>query len=77
MVSSMMTATQVKAARALLGWRQADLADRSGVSEVSIKNFERGSTDARGSTLSKIERSLEAEGIEFIADGVKFKPKVP
>jgi len=64
--AAMMTPAQIRAARALLGWKQTDLAEASGVSEISIKNVERGATDARGSTLSKIQAALEAAGIEII-----------
>jgi transcriptional regulator with XRE-family HTH domain len=59
----------IRAARALLGWKQTDLAARSGVSEISIKNLERGATDARGSTLAKIQSAFEAAGLEIIPDG--------
>jgi predicted transcriptional regulator len=68
----MITVGQVKAARALLGWRQVDLAAMAGLSEVSIKNFEREATDSRGSTLNKIESALAKAGVEFIINGVKL-----
>ncbi|MGA7533951.1 MAG: helix-turn-helix transcriptional regulator, partial [Pseudolabrys sp.] len=41
----------MRAARGLLGWTQVELAEASGVSEISIKNIERGVTDPRSSTL--------------------------
>jgi len=69
----MLTAGQVRAARALLGWRQKDLAVESGVSEISVKNLEREAVDPRGSTLGKIERALEKAGVEFMVGGVKLK----
>ncbi|MFI4985831.1 MAG: multiprotein-bridging factor 1 family protein [Alphaproteobacteria bacterium] len=65
----MITPAQIRAARALLGWKQADLAAASGVSEITVKNIERGATDARGSTLGKIEAAVEAAGAEFISPG--------
>ena len=65
----MMTPAQIRAARALLGWKQIDLAERSGLSEISIKNIERGATDARGSTLGKIQIAFEAAGLEIIPQG--------
>jgi transcriptional regulator with XRE-family HTH domain len=76
----MITANQIKAARALIGWRQADLASASGVSEISIKNIERGATDPRTSTLSAVARALEQAGIEFTnggQPGVRMKKKSP
>lgn len=62
----MMTPAQIRAARALLGWKQTDLATAAGVSEISVKNIERGATDARGSTLGKIQAAFEAAGVEII-----------
>ncbi|OAM77758.1 helix-turn-helix domain-containing protein [Devosia elaeis] len=65
----MITAPQIRAARALLAWKQVDLAKASGVSEMSIKNIERGDTDPRVSTLAAIRSALEGAGIQFIDDG--------
>lgn len=66
---TLITPAQMKAARALLGWRQADLAAASGVAEITIRTIERGATDARGSTLGKIQAALERAGIEIIPPG--------
>jgi DNA-binding XRE family transcriptional regulator len=41
----------LRAARGLIGMTQADLAKASGVSEIAIKNLERGATDPRASTI--------------------------
>src|SRR4030088_605346 len=60
---------QIRAGRALLGWTQAKLAFVAGLSEISIKNIERGTTDARGSTLAAIERALNNNGIELTNGG--------
>lgn len=67
--AAMMTPTQIRAARALLGWKQTELAEAAGVSEISVKNIERGATDARGSTLGKIQSALETAGLEIIPGG--------
>lgn len=61
--------SQIRAARALLGWKQTDLAAASGVSEISIKNIERGVTDARSSTIGKIEAAFAKEGVIFLKAG--------
>jgi transcriptional regulator with XRE-family HTH domain len=66
----MITAAQIRAARALLGWKQTDLAQRAGVSEISIKNIERGATDPRVSTLSAIQKAFEDGGVIFLEPGV-------
>ena len=64
----MITTRQVKAARALIGWSQADLAMRSGVSEPTIARLETavGQLGGREGTAGKIRIALEAAGIEFI-----------
>lgn len=59
----------------MLDWEQPDLAEKSGVSLGTVSNIERGS-DPRASTLTKIQRALEAAGIEFTngeAPGVRLK----
>jgi len=60
---------QVRAARALLQMKQVDLAAASGLSLQAIKNFERGTTDARGTTFQRIERALREAGVVFVDDG--------
>jgi transcriptional regulator with XRE-family HTH domain len=65
----MITPAQIRAARALLGWKQTDLAERSGVSEISIKNIERGATDPRSSTLGAIEKAFGSAGLIFLDPG--------
>ncbi|OHV81731.1 helix-turn-helix domain-containing protein [Rhizobium sp. LCM 4573] len=62
----MITPLQIKAARAMLEWKQTDLATAAGISEMSVKNVEKGSTDSRVSTLQAIRAALENAGIEFI-----------
>jgi transcriptional regulator with XRE-family HTH domain len=66
--SSLITVRQVKAARALLGWSQADLAQRSGVSEPTIARLETGDGELGGRehTGKKIRAALENGGIDFI-----------
>lgn len=71
---------QVKAARSLLGWSQADLAEVSGVSEPTIKRLEAGEGELGGrqDTAAKIQAALEAAGVQFIPEngggpGVRLK----
>lgn len=68
-VAAMITPAQIRAARALIGWKQSDLATASGVSEISIKNIERGATDARGSTLGAIQDAFLKSGVVFLDPG--------
>src|SRR5438270_13243405 len=44
---AMISGKQIRAGRALLGWKQRELAAAAGLSEVSIKNAERGCGFAR------------------------------
>jgi transcriptional regulator with XRE-family HTH domain len=65
----MITAGQIRAARALIGWKQTDLASASGVSEISIKNIERGVTDPRSSTLGALQKAFLDAGVVFLDPG--------
>ena len=64
----MVTTRQVKAARALLGWSQADLAEKSGVSEPTVARLEsvEGELGGREHTAEKIRAAITTAGIEFI-----------
>jgi transcriptional regulator with XRE-family HTH domain len=78
---AMISGKQIRAARALLGWKQRELAAAASVSEVSIKNAERGVVDSRGSTLNAIQRAFDRAGVIFLdtgdtrngGPGVRFK----
>jgi predicted transcriptional regulator len=65
----MITRAQIRAARALIGWTQTDLAQASGISQVAIKNLERGATDPRASTLTSIQDALDQAGVMFLEPG--------
>ncbi|MBR1215265.1 helix-turn-helix domain-containing protein [Bradyrhizobium sp. JYMT SZCCT0180] len=64
----MVTTRQIKAARALLAWSQADLADRSGVSEPTVARLEAadGEIGGREDTAQKLRAAIEEAGVEFI-----------
>ena len=59
---------QIKAARAMLGWSQTDLAQRSGVSEPTIKRLEasEGNLGGRTDTAEKIVEALSSAGVIFL-----------
>jgi DNA-binding XRE family transcriptional regulator len=63
------TLAQIRAARALLGWNQTDLATVLGVSEIAIKNLERGATDPRVSTVNRIQEAFDRAGVIFLDTG--------
>ena len=64
----MITAEQMRAARAMLRMDQARLAERSGISLPTIKRLEGGAGPlaGRATTVWRIEQAFEAAGIEFI-----------
>jgi transcriptional regulator with XRE-family HTH domain len=66
-VKPMITAAQVKAARALLGLSQGDLAEKTGLGIATVKRLEL-STELRGAatTLWKVQTTLEEAGVEFL-----------
>jgi transcriptional regulator with XRE-family HTH domain len=61
----MITISQIKAARALLGWRQEDLAQKSGLSLAAINKLERDLVSPRKFTLDLLQQAFERDGIEF------------
>ena len=70
----MITSAQIRAARALLGWRQIDLARKAHISFNTLNKIEAELVDPRASTLRAIQRALEQAGIEFIEGGVRRVP---
>lgn len=64
---------QIRAARALLNWSQKDLAQRSGVSEMSIINYENEKRTPHQSTLDKILQAFELAGVIFTKNGLEMK----
>ncbi len=61
----MITPEQIRAARALLGWSQQNLAQQCQISTTSINNIERGEVQPRTSTLETIKTQFLAQGIIF------------
>ena len=64
------TTGQIKAARALLGWSQNNLAVASGLSTPTVKRIEStgGELGGRPETTARIVVALEKAGAEFIAE---------
>lgn len=59
----MLTATHIRAARALINARQSDLARAAGISLATLNNIERGIGDPRASTLRALETALAQAGV--------------
>jgi transcriptional regulator with XRE-family HTH domain len=84
----MITSAQMRAARALLGIDQRQLAELSGVSLPTIQRMEASEGTVRGvvDTLTKVVEAFDGAGIELIGDraisadggrGVRFKQAKP
>ena len=57
-----------RAARAMLGWSQGDLAEAAAVSRTTIVDFERSIRIPHRNNLAAIRRAFETAGIEFLAE---------
>jgi transcriptional regulator with XRE-family HTH domain len=74
----MITPRQSKAARALLGWTQAKLAQKAGIPLDTIKRFERSKSDTRGQAMIAMETAIRHAGIKLIppdereGEGLRF-----
>ena len=84
----MITAAQMRAARALAGIDQKTLAERAGVSLPTIQRMEASDGVVRGvvDTLMKVIQALDEAGVELIGEnqtsehggrGVRLKPTAP
>jgi transcriptional regulator with XRE-family HTH domain len=58
-------AAKVRAARAVLGWSQAELAQRAGITQRTVTRLEHGGVDVKHSTAIAIEVAIRAAGIVF------------
>ncbi len=67
----MITAAQIRAARALLGMDQRRLAEAARLSLPTIQRMEASGGQVRGNveSLVKVVEALEKAGVELIADG--------
>jgi len=74
----MIFSPEIRAGRALLGWSQLQLAEAAGVGVATIRRIEAAGTRIRGSieTTWKIQKALEAAGVEFMPEEVGIGPGV-
>jgi transcriptional regulator with XRE-family HTH domain len=76
----MLTPSQCRAARGLIGWNQQELADQAHIGIVTVHQFESGLSQPRRVTLEVIRRAFESAGVEFIDEngggaGVRFRER--
>jgi transcriptional regulator with XRE-family HTH domain len=63
-----LTPGQCRAARALIGWSQDELAAASNVAKATIANFELGKRASYARTLEDLCAALESAGVIFVAE---------
>lgn len=66
----MITPDQIRAARALKGWSQGELAARTGLAVPTIANIEIGKQEPSVKTIQKIMDAFHISGIRFTPRGV-------
>jgi transcriptional regulator with XRE-family HTH domain len=71
----MVTAEQIRAARALLRMEQDELARKAGISVTTIRRLEapHGEEAVAQNTAAEVQMALQEAGVEFIFDGVRLK----
>lgn len=63
------SAAQCRAARALLGWSQSQLATASRISRATLAEFEQGKRTPYQRTIRELEAVLLAAGVLLLPDG--------
>lgn len=67
---------QISAARGLLRWSSASLAEKAGLTRDAINKIEADAVQPREGTLADIIRVFDENGVEFTDNhGVRFKPQ--
>ena len=65
-MSEDITAAQLRAARAFVGWTREELAAASGTTARTLARLEAGQTVARASTAHAIKEAFLAAGVTFV-----------
>jgi predicted transcriptional regulator len=63
----MISARQIKAGRALLGWSQQELADKAILSVNAVARIEAEAVDPRLTTVMAVREAMHKAGIEFLS----------
>ncbi len=65
----MITAAQIRAARAFLDWSQSDLARETGVARRTIISLETETAATTPETMEKLIAVFKANGVRFVSEG--------
>jgi transcriptional regulator with XRE-family HTH domain len=74
----MITPRQCQAARALLGWTQAELAEKAELTLDTVSRFEQSKSDTRGQAMIAMEAAIRHAGIKLLSpeggegEGLRF-----
>jgi len=70
----LITGRQIRGARGLLGWTMEELADKAGLTRITIRQIEGDTVQPQEKTLNKIFSLLDKHGIEFLPEeGIKIR----
>ena len=66
----MIAGSQIRGARALLGWSTSETAARVGITRKTVERLEQaeGIPPSRTQTLLELQRAFEAAGVEFVGE---------
>ena len=67
-MSSFLSPALVRAGRALVGWSQDKLALEAGLARATVAAYEQGRGYASPESLRRMQRTLEAAGVQFVRD---------
>lgn len=72
----MISASQLRAARGLLGWSQESLAEQAHIPLAGLLDYETGARPMPQNAAATLKRALEKSGIIFAEDesGVSLQP---
>jgi transcriptional regulator with XRE-family HTH domain len=70
---TMITGSQIRAARKLLGWTPYRLAPRAGMGHTLLRQFEAGERALDGESAARLKAALEDAGVIFTVGGVKLR----
>jgi transcriptional regulator with XRE-family HTH domain len=76
------SASQLRAARGLIGWSQQELSEKAEVGRATIADFESGKRAPYSTTLVRLQETLISAGVEFIPEnggggGVRLRKSAP
>jgi DNA-binding XRE family transcriptional regulator len=70
----MITGRQIRAARSLLEWKADDLAQKAGLTRVTVSKIEADLVQPHEKTIASIIRVFDQHGVEFLEDeGVRIR----